>query len=82
MLFNIVVKNLFSIFNGVNIYPLKAKEFEIKPHALCFRNILNSFTVNSMKKNWYIWKMYYFSVDYNSIVVDDILDIHKYLMNK
>ena len=26
--------------------------------------------------------MYYFSVDYNSADVDDILDIHKYLMKK
>ena len=25
---------------------------------------------------------YEFSVDYNSIAVDDILDIHKYLMKK
>ena len=26
--------------------------------------------------------MYHFSVDYNSTDVDDILDIHKYLMKK
>ena len=33
-----------------------------------------------MKNNEFYESVYYFSVDYNAIPVDDILDIHKYLM--
>ena len=56
MLFNVVMQNCFSIFNGVKIYSFEAKEFEIKSHPLCLGNILKGFTVNSMRKNWDIWK--------------------------
>ena len=35
-----------------------------------------------MKKTILNGYVYDFSVDYDAIVVDDILDIHKYLMNK
>ena len=35
-----------------------------------------------MKKTGFIGQVSDFSVDYDAIVVDDILDIHKYLMNK
>ena len=33
-----------------------------------------------MKKTGFNGYVYGFSVDYNAIAVDDILDIHKYLM--
>ena len=33
-----------------------------------------------MKKTGFTGYVYDFSVDYNAIVVDDIKDIHKYLM--
>ena len=33
-----------------------------------------------MKKTGFNGDVYYFSVDYDAIAVDDILDIHKYLM--
>ena len=35
-----------------------------------------------MKKTGFNGYIYEFSVDYDSITVDDILDIHKYLMKK
>ena len=35
-----------------------------------------------MKKNWLNEYIYDFSVDYDAIAVDDILNIHKYLMKK
>ena len=35
-----------------------------------------------MKKTGLNGYVYDFSVDYDAIVVDDILDIHKYLMEK
>ena len=34
------------------------------------------------KKNGFNGHIYDFSVDYDAIDVDDILDIHKYLMKK
>ena len=38
--------------------------------------------VDNMKKSGLKGYVYGFSVDYNAIVVADILDIHKYLMKK
>ena len=35
-----------------------------------------------MKKTGFNGYVYDFSVDYDAIAVDDILDIHKYLMKK
>ena len=35
-----------------------------------------------MKKNRFNGHVYGFSVDYDAIAVDDIKDIHKYLMKK
>ena len=35
-----------------------------------------------MKKTGFTGYVYDFSVDYDAITVDDILDIHKYLMKK
>ena len=35
-----------------------------------------------MKRTGFNSYVYDFSVDYDAIVVDDILDIHKYLMKK
>ena len=38
--------------------------------------------LNNMKKTELNWYVYDFSVDYNYTAVDDILDIHKYLIKK
>ena len=35
-----------------------------------------------MKKDWILWINFYFSVDCDAIAVDDILDIHMYLIKK
>ena len=79
-------------YNGTNSYLLvnsketikfKAKDSEIVPYSLCLGNISKDWTDNNMKKktgfNGYI---YDFSTDYNTINKYDILDIHKYLMEK
>ena len=48
-----------------------------------FRKYFKRLSVDNMKKktglNGYV---YDFCIDYNAIAVDDILDIHKYLMEK
>ena len=41
------------------------------------RNISKDFSLDNMKKTGLNWYVYDFSNDYNSIAVDDILDIHK-----
>ena len=36
----------------------------------------------TLKKTGFNGQIYHFSVDYDAVAVDDILDIHKYLMKK
>ena len=64
--------------NGTEIYKFKAKDSEIVEAPLCLGKISKDWSVDNMKKNW----IYNFSVDYDATDVDDILDIHKYLMKK
>ena len=70
----------FLYVNGVKIYHFKAKHSERKPYSLCFGNIFKKFTFDNMKKIRLDGYVYDFSVDYNTIDVSDIVDIHKYLM--
>ena len=59
------------------MYQFKARDSEIKPYPLCLGNISNSFTIDSMKKTGL---KQIFSVDYNAINTENILDIHRYLI--
>ena len=45
-------------------------------------NVSKDFSVDNIKKTVLYGSVYYFSVEYDNIDVDDILDIHKYLMKK
>ena len=45
-------------------------------------NISEDFSIDNMIKTGLYGYIYDFSVDYRDIEVDDILDIHKYLMEK
>ena len=49
---------------------------------LCLGNISNDFSVDNMKKTGLNEYVYDFSVDYDATAVDDVLDLHKYLMEK
>ena len=76
--------NSYLFVNGTEIYKFKAKGTEIVASPLCLGNISKDFPVDNMKKkkkglNGYV---YDFSVDYDAIAVDDILDMHKYLIEK
>ena len=51
-------------------------------NALCLGNIVVDFSVDKMRKTGLNAFVYDISVDYDAIAVDDILDIHKYLMKK
>ena len=54
----------------------------IVPNNLSLGNVSNDFSASNMKKTGLNGYTYEFSVDYNSTDVDDIEDIHKYLMKK
>ena len=89
-----VAKNKFCLglhYSGTNsylfvsvaeIYKFKAKDSEIVATPLCLGNISKDWSVDNMKKTGFNGYIYDFSVDYDAIAVDDILDIHKYLMKK
>ena len=68
--------------NGIEIYKFKAKDSEIVATPLCLGNISKDWSVDNMKKTGFTGYVYDFSVDYYPVAVDDIKDIHKYLMKK
>ena len=68
--------------NGTEIYKFKAKYSDILASPLCLGNISKDWSADNMKKTEFNGYVYDFSVHYDSINVDDIKDIHKYLMKK
>ena len=62
------------------MYQFKAKDSETKPYQLYLGNISIKITIDNMNNTG--WKGYVnaFSVDYNVIDTNDILDICKCLM--
>ena len=69
------------------IYLLMAQKLlnwkqKIVATPLCLGNISKDWSVDNMKKTGFNGYVYDFSVDYDAIAVDDILDIHNYLMKK
>ena len=67
--------NSYFLVNGTEIT-------EIVATPLCLGNNSKDWSVDNVKKTGFNGYVYDFSVDYDAIVVDDILDIHKYLMKK
>ena len=75
--------NIYLFVNGTEIYKFKAKDSKIVATPLCLGNISKDWSTGNMRQTgWFNGYVYYFSVDYDSIDVDDIKDIHKYLMKK
>ena len=74
--------NSYLFVNGAEIHKFKAKDSEIVATPLCLGNISKDFSVDNVKKIGLNGYAYDFSVDYDAIAVDDILDIYKYLMEK
>ena len=72
--------NSYLFVNGREILKFKAKDPEIVATTLCLGNISEDWTVHNIKKTGLNVYLYDFSVDYDAIAVDDIFDIHKYLM--
>ena len=58
------------------------QKIEIVATPLCVGNISKDWSVANITKTGFNGYVYDFSVDYDSIAVDDIKNIHKYLMKK
>ena len=74
--------NSYLFVNGTEIYKSKAKDSEIVVGPICLGSISKDWSVDNMKKTGFTGYVYDFSVDYTVANVDDIKDIHKYLMKK
>ena len=74
--------NSYLFVNGTEIHKFKTKDSEIIAAPMCLGNISRDFSVDNMKKTGLNGYVYDFSVDYDFIANDKILDIHKYLMKK
>ena len=68
--------------NGTEIHKFKGKDSEIVVTLLCLGNISKGCSVDNMKKTWLNGYVSDFSVDYDAIVVYNILNIYNYLMKK
>ena len=67
---------------SIEIIKFKAKDSKIVASPFCLGNISKDWSIDKMKRTAFNDYMYGFSVDYDSTDVDDIKDIHKYLMKK
>ena len=74
--------NSYLFVDDTEIYKFKAKVSEIVVNPLCLGSISKDWLIDNMKMTGLNGYVYDFSVDYDPIAVDDIKDIHKYLMQK
>ena len=74
--------NSYLFVNSTGIIKFKAKDSMIIATPLCLGSISKDWTVDNMKDTGLNGYVYGFSIDYNAIAIDDIKDIHKYLMKK
>ena len=74
--------NSYFFVNGTEIIKFKAKDSEIVATPLCLGNISKDWSADNRKDTGLNGYVYDFSVDYDAIAVDDIKNIHKYLMKK
>ena len=69
--------------NGIEIIKFKTKDSKIVANPVCLGNIfVDDLLAGGMKKVGLYGSVFDLSVDYRIIVADDILDFHKYLMEK
>ena len=74
--------NSYLFVNGTEIYKFKAKYSEIVASPLCLGNISKDWSTDNIRKTSFTGYVYDFSVGYDAIGIDDIKDIHEYLMKK
>ena len=69
--------NSFLFVIVTKVCQFKAKNSKIKDYALRLDNVSKDFTINNMKKAGLIGFVNFFSVDFNPIDINDILDIQR-----
>ena len=74
--------NSYLFVNSTEIVKFKTKDSNIIATPLWLGNISKDWSVDNMKDTGLNGYVYDFSVDYDATDVDDIKDIHKYLMKK
>ena len=74
--------NSYLFVNGTEIIKFKAKDSEIAASPLCLGNISKDWSTDDTKKTGLTGYVYDFSADYNAVTIDDIKEIHNYLMKK
>ena len=74
--------NRYLFVNGTKIIKFKAKDSETVTTPLCLGNISRGWSVDNMRNTGLNGFVYDFNVDFDAIAVDDILEIHNYLMKK
>ena len=74
--------NSYLFVNGTEIYNFKAKDSETVATPVCLENISKDWSTDNTKRTGFNGYIYDFSVDHDANDVDDIKDIHQYLMKK
>ena len=74
--------NSYLFVNRTEIIKFKVKDSEIVATPLCLGNISKDWSVDNMKRARFNGYVYDFIADYDATDVDDIKDIHKYLIRK
>ena len=74
--------NSYLFVNDTEIHKFTAKDSMTVPYNSCLGNVSKDFSASNKKKTGFNGYIYDFSADYNSIDVNHINDIHKYLMKK
>ena len=68
--------------NVAEIYKFKAEDSKILATPLCLGNIWKDWSIDNMKRTGFNRYFFDLSVDYDATDVDNMLDIHNYLMKK
>ena len=74
--------NSYLFVNNAEIYKFKANNSKIVTRPLCLGNNSKDLSTDNTKKTGFKGYIYDFSVDYDATDINDIKDIHKYLMKK
>ena len=72
--------NSYLFVNSAEIIKFKVKDSKIVATPFCLGNISKNISADNMKKTGVYGCVYDFSVNHDPIPVDDIPDIHKYLI--
>ena len=75
-------KSFYLFVNGTKIHKFKSKDSEFFTNLLCLGKISKDWSVDNMKKTGINRYVYDFSIDYDAITIDDILDVLNYLIKK